>query len=260
MTPSALEVSRVRDRSVVTRARSVAPLRLLSSAGTGDAAWVYQSSLGGGFVGRDDLALRVDVSPAASLFLSSQASTKVYRGARSHFSVDAAVHAGATLVSWPDPVVCFAGAGFTQAQRFALAPDATLLAVDAWTAGRLARGERYAFDRLDTTLSLSIAGATVLTDATLLSPAHGDLAARMGPVNAFATVVLAGPRLPCDRLAATIAAARLAFPLVTASRWPWGLVVRAGATSAEQLHATLHHLLAPAAIDLLGADPFARKW
>ena len=59
------------DRSVVTRARSVAPLRLLTPASPGRAAWVYQSSLGGGFVGRDAIELAVDVAAGARLFLTS---------------------------------------------------------------------------------------------------------------------------------------------------------------------------------------------
>jgi urease accessory protein UreH len=65
------------------------------------------------------VSLRVEVAAGASLWLSSQASSKVYRGARSRFVLDASVRDGATLVAWPDPVVCFAGATFDQTQRFA---------------------------------------------------------------------------------------------------------------------------------------------
>ena len=54
-----LTVDRLRGRSVVTRAQSAAPLRLLAPASPGCAAWVYQSSLGGGFVGRDAVELAV---------------------------------------------------------------------------------------------------------------------------------------------------------------------------------------------------------
>ncbi|HTR55436.1 MAG TPA: urease accessory protein UreD [Kofleriaceae bacterium] len=259
---SSLEIARVRNRSVVTSARSATPLRLLSPSGAGDAAWVYQSSLGGGFVGGDDVSLRVDVSAGASLFLSSQASSKVYRGARSVFALDATVGDDATLVSWPDPVVCFAGAAFDQQQRFALVRTASLVAVDAWTAGRIARGERWTFDRLAARLVLAIDGEPVLDDALLLSRAHGDLGARLGAVGAFATIVLAGPRLAeaCDRLAAQIAARPLSWPLVTASRWSWGLVIRVGAAAGEPLTRVVRELVGQPVIGLLRADPWARKW
>src|SRR5690349_16160398 len=105
---SLLAVGRSRGRSVVTRARSVAPLRLLAPASPGDAAWVYQSSLGGGFVGRDAVELAVEVAPEARLFLTSQASSKVYRRAASRCELTATVGDGGVLVVWPDPIACFA--------------------------------------------------------------------------------------------------------------------------------------------------------
>src|SRR5678815_4835493 len=61
-----LAVERSGERSIVTRARSAAPLRLLAPASPGRAAWVYQSSLGGGFVGRDAIELAVDVAEGAA--------------------------------------------------------------------------------------------------------------------------------------------------------------------------------------------------
>lgn len=256
---SALAVDRSHERSVVTTARAYPPLRLLAPRGGGHAAWVYQSSLGGGFVGDDRVALRVRVGDRASLFLSTQASSKVYRRARSRSELDAEVGDGGLLVAWPDPVTCFAGAAFEQHQRFALAASASLLVVDAWTAGRVARGERYRFARLAMRLSVAIAGVPVLDDALLLSPAHGDLAQRLGDCDAFATVVIAGA-LPWRELVAAIAelpASRR--PWISASAWPWGAVVRIAASDSEALATELQRLR-PIASDALGADPWARKW
>jgi urease accessory protein len=262
MHASSLAVECVGGRSVVSSARSTSPLRLLAPAGGGHAAWVYQSSLGGGFVGGDAVVLRVEVAADASLFLSSQASSKVYRGARSRFTLDATVAERATLVSWPDPVVCFAGAAFDQMQRFALARTASLVAVDAWTAGRVARGERWAFEQLATRLAIAIDGVPVLDDALLLTREHGDLAARLAGQGAFATIALVGLRVAgeCERLAVSIAARALGWPLVTASRWPWGLVIRIAADTAESLAREVRDLLRPCAMELLSADPWARKW
>jgi len=257
-----LAVDRIRDRSVVTRARPAGPLRLLAPAGDGAAAWVYQSSLGGGFVGDDAIALDVEVGAGAALFLSSQSAGKVYRGARASYRLDARVGAGGALVAWPDPTMCYAGAAVVQDQRFALAGDAALVAVDAWSAGRVARGERWAHDRLAARLAIDIDGARVLDDAVLLAATHGDIAARLAGVAALATVVVVGTRLAaaCDALASRIATRPLARPLVAASRWPWGLVVRAAAPSTAALTATLRELLAPVTAVVLGRDPWARKW
>jgi urease accessory protein len=259
---SHLAVARLHARSVVTSARSIAPLRVLSSAGGGHAVWAYQSSLGGGFVAGDDVSLRVDVAANASLFLSSQASSKVYRGARSAFTLEASVGDDAVLVAWPEPVTCFAGAAFDQIQRFSLARTGSLVAVDAWTAGRSARGERWAFERLATRLAIAIDSAAVLDDAILLSNDHGLLATRLGQHDAFATIALAGPRLArvCDELASDIAERPLDAPLVTASRWPWGLVIRIAASAPEPLARAMRDLLRSCVTELLGDDPWSRKW
>lgn len=260
---SLLAVARSRDRSVVTRARSVAPLRLLAPASPGGAAWVYQSSLGGGFVGRDAIALDVDVAAGARLFLTSQASSKVYRRAVSRCRLDASVGEAGVLVAWPDPIVCFAGAAFDQHQRFQLARSAGVIAVDAWTAGRLARGECWAFERLALRTELAIDGTDVLADALVVSPAHGGLLARMGEARAFATITIAGDVFApaVQAIDRAIAARPLATqPRIAASVWPWGAVVRIAAVTTEALVAAIHALLDDPVCGVLGADPFARKW
>jgi urease accessory protein len=255
---SQLAVARVAGRSVVTRARATAPLRLLAPASPGDAAWVYQASLGGGFVGRDAIDLRVDVAPGARLLLTSQASSKVYRGAASRCRLDAHVGAGGVLIAWPDPIACFADADFAQDQRIALAGDAAAIAVDAWTAGRVGHGERWAFARLALTTELSRDGAPVIREAVELAAAHGPLAPRLA-ADAYATVVICG--FDAAAIVARVAALPVAHqPWVAASAWPWGAVLRLAAGSAERLHHALLELLGPLVRAALGADPFARKW
>jgi urease accessory protein len=260
---SLLAVARSRERSVVTRARSAAPLRLLAPASPGRAAWVYQSSLGGGYVGRDAIALAVDVAAGARLFLTSQASSKVYRGSVSSCRIDAAIGDGGVIVAWPDPIVCCAGAAFDQRQRFRLGRGAGLIAVDAWTAGRIAHGECWAFARLALATEVELEGAPVVTDAVVLDAAHGDLGPRMADARALATIVIAGApfaaALPqiAQRLAGHPVTAQ---PRISASLWPWGAVIRIAATTTEQLaHATQALIGAPVR-DALGADPFVRKW
>jgi len=247
----------------VTRARSLAPLRLLTPANPGRAAWVYQASLGGGFVGGDAVELDVEVAAGARLFLTSQASSKVYRGAASRCQLDVTVGDGGVVVAWPDPIVCFAGATFDQRQRFRLARGAGLVAVDAWTAGRIAHGECWAFDRLALATEVELDGSPALAEAVVVSPAHGALAARMGGALAFATVVVAGEPFAAaaEVLERAIAARPItAQPRVAASRWPWGAVVRVAAATTSELAAALHALIGDVVREVLGADPFTRKW
>jgi urease accessory protein len=258
-----LAIDRLRGRSVVTRARSAAPLRLLAPASPGHAAWVYQSSLGGGFVGTDAVELEVEVAAGARLFLTSQSSSKVYRRAASRCRLDASIGDRGVLVAWPDPIACFAGAAFDQRQRFRLARSAGLIAVDAWTAGRVAHGECWAFGRLALRTEIEVDGVPVVRDAMVVSPAHGELAARMGDARAFATIAIAGEVFAgASRAIGESIAARDATeaPRVAASVWPWGAMVRIAASGTEPLSAAIHAVIGGAVRDVLGADPFVRKW
>jgi urease accessory protein len=261
---SRLEVTQVDAHSVVLGARAVSPLKLLNPSNHGRSAWVFQSSYGGGFVGADDVRLEVQVRAGATLFLSSQASSKAYRQADARLELDATLEAGAVLVSWPDPTVCFAQASFAQTQRFALADQsAGLVALEQVTSGRMARAERWQFEAYASRLRLDVGGAAALREALVLSQAHGELAARLGALDALATVVIAGA--PCEALAASVEALVRSAPLskellVVCSRSAGALVLRAASSSSAALTGRLRELLGPGVAQLLGDDPLRRKW
>lgn len=258
-----LTVSLVNGKSAVTRNVASHPLRLVTPKNHGHAAWVYQSSYGGGFVGEDEIDLRVDVEDGAALFLSSQASTKVYKATTAKSTVRANLSSGATVISWPDPIVCFADASLTQHQTYTVAEDANLLCVESWTSGRAANGERWKFARLSTRFQLVIGGERRLSDALRLTGEDGELPTRMAAMNAFATVVLAGPRFQdaAKALHARVTAQPLdAQPLTVSSLWPWGVIFRVAAPSTESLHGCLKEFLQAHVAATLGDDPLARKW
>lgn len=251
---STLEVSQVEGRSVVLSAQSMAPLRLLNPSNHGHAAWVFQSSYGGGFVANDEVGLEVDVLAGASLFLSSQASSKVYREASGHFALSAKVATGGVLVVWPDPVVCFAGSSFEQVLRCELVGTAGLVLVDVVTSGRMARGERWQFERYRSRLEVEIDGLAQLGEATLLSQAQ---------VEALATVVLAGAGVAAlaESVEGAVNAASLTSNVrLVASRRGATLVVKGSATDSMALTARLRELLGPSVATMLGDDPLRRKW
>jgi urease accessory protein len=257
---SALQVGLSGGRSVVLRARAHTPLTLLNPDNHGHAAWVYQSSHGGGLVGADEVCLGVRVDDGATLFLSTQASGKVYRGARAATALEATVGEGALFVNWPDPVVCFAGAALAQRVSVRAAAGAGVLLVDSLTSGRVARGERWRFSSFSSRLDLDVGGAPALREALHLDPAHGPLEERLAAWDALATVVLAGPGLAAvaDEVEAAVLA--LAPGLAAASRTPFGLVARVAARDAAALGSLLRGLLAPRLRALLGDDPLTRKW
>jgi urease accessory protein len=261
-----LDVVLSTDGSVVGRARAESPLRLLTPRNAGQAAWVFTGSYGGGLVGGDALALRMRVGKDARAFVSTQASTKVYRSPDgTSVDLDAVVEDGGLLVLWPDPVVCFAGSTYRQRQHFELHANASLVVVDWMTSGRRASGERWLFETYSSRSSIHVEGRPALVDALLLSPADGSLAARMGRFDVIATVAVYGcvVKSHAARILADVSALpveRSAESLVSAAPvGSQGCLLRITGRSVEQVTGLLRHRLSFVS-GLLGDDPWARKW
>ena len=261
-----LDIARVDRRSVVRRAFATSPLRWLTPRNHGPAAWVYASSYGGGLVGGDALRLTISIGAGASAFVSSQASTKIYRSRdRSSAELAATVSAGGHLVLWPDPVVCYAGSSFRQTQSVDLEHDASLILVDTMTSGRRASGERWQFVEYANRITIRQDGRVVLFDSTRLSSVEGNLAARMGRFDILCSVAIAGPRYreAIRAIAETIAARpieRRADLLVSAAPLgDSGGLLRVAGRSTEQVTGVVRGYLSFLPC-LLGEDPWARKW
>lgn len=177
-----VELAVVAGRTTVVRLRAESPLRLLSPRSRSNAAWVVAGSYGGGLVSGDRLSVSMRCGPRTHTVLGTQATTKVYRSrigrgtgpvaaCRQELSADLAD--GAALVSWSDPVTCFAGSRFAQRQAFRLAPTASLVVVDWVTSGRMARGERWAFERYASETQIHTSGRLRLRESTTLVPTDG---------------------------------------------------------------------------------------
>jgi urease accessory protein len=239
---------------------------LLTPANHGHAAWIYTSTYGGGLVDGDHISLDVDVDDGAAAFLSTQASTKVYRSVRgTSTELSARVGRDALLVLAPDPVVCFAASTYRQSQQFDLAPGATLVALDWMTSGRHAAGERWAFDEYVARLDVRVDDRLVVHDVLALRAADGDLATRMGRFDVIAVAVAIGPSLrgAVADLVARIGAmpiVRRADQLLAATALgDDGCVIRVAGMSVEQVGRTIRHCL-DFVPTLLGDDPWTRKW
>jgi len=263
-----LGFARVDGATALVRSEAATPLQILAPRRRGPSACAFLVSHGGGLVAGDDVAIDVDVGPGAAALLATQAETKVYRadhGAGAAQRLRARVAEGGVLVLLPEPVSPFAGARYEQRQRFHLAGGASLLAVDAVVAGRIARGERWAFDRHESSNEVFVEGRLVLGDALALEPrAGGALASRLAGFDAFAVAFAVGPAFAAGAraLLETLADApveRGASVLAAASPVADGALLRCAATSAEALSRWLRDALAFAAAPL-GEDPFARRW
>jgi len=270
-TPGAarLEVELVAGASAVVSSFASAPMKLLAPKARGKSVWAFTSSFGGGLVAGDQTRLDLRLGEGTVCHLGTQASTKVYRNPKGlpcgHETL-AEVGAGATLVFCAEPVQAFAGSHYRQRQRFELAGDASLVLLDWFTSGRPARGERWGWEQFESRNEVAIGGVLVFADAVFLRPAEGPLGAahRLGRHNCFAMLACAGPaaepvaRLMPERFSS--APPRPGAELAASVSARRGVTVaRLAAPSVEAAGRELRELLRPLA-DLLGDDPWARKW
>ncbi len=257
--------------TALTRSFATSPVKVFATRGGRPACWVYAATLGGGLVGGDEIRMTVEVAAGARALLTTQASTKVYRSLRpAGQMISAAVDAGGLLAVVPDPIVCFASADFTQTQTYDLRGDASLVVVDWMTSGRHQAGERWAFSRYESRLTISREARPVFHDAFVLEPDLDSIVERMGRFEVLLTAVLMGP-LVGDAASLILHEAsqssiiKDADLIASASRLGGsglgdsGALVRIAGVSVEQVGRVLREylkFLSP----LLGDDPWRRKW
>jgi len=261
-----IEVIRGPEKSVVSRALAMSPLRLLTPDNHGHAAWIYTSTYGGGLVDGDIISLHLRVAQKAAAFVSTQASTKVYRSPRgSDVEMRADIEPSGLLVVVPDPVVCFAASRYRQTQRLDVSEGAGLVLVDWVSSGRRASGERWEFDEYVSRTIVRHRDRLVLHDATALRSSDSNLATRIGRFDVLALVVIVGEALESET--AAIVASINQQPIVRRSDLltsiaplgDSGCVVRIAGRSVEQVGRHIRQLLGFVP-RLLGDDPWARKW
>lgn len=252
--------------TVLTRAFATSPAKLIATKGRGATCWVYSATLGGGFVGGDDIQLHANVEAGARALLTTQASTKVYRSPRrSRQFLSAAIAADALLAVVPDPIVCFAAADFVQTQRYDLHADASLVMVDWITSGRHGAGERWAFSRYESRCDIRRDSQRIFRDAIVLEPNIDFVIERMAQFEVLLTAVITGPLVAAaagdfvKRISGDPIARRADLVVSAATLRDGGALVRIAGTGAEPVGQTLRgclEFLSP----LLGDDLWSRKW
>ena len=216
----------------------------------------------GGILGGDVLDTEVVLGAGARACLTTVAATRIYRsaGAPSVQRVRAVVGEGAQLEYVPDHLIPSPGARLHQTTDVTLAAGATLLLVDAWAVGRVARAESWSFDELDARLDVRDARGLLLKERCRLGRARRDgLGGSEGFPYVATFAALAPSREGWDELADDLVAAtdRLAsgvrFGASVLGRG--GLLVRLLCPSAPSLTSAMHTLWAECRRRLLGLPP-----
>jgi urease accessory protein len=170
-------LARDRERTAIVDQYWRIPLQVLppSYQDEDDEAFVYLLNPTGGIVQGDRLCTDVTLMPGARSVITTQSAAKIYRMDES-YAVELnryTLHGDAVLECVPDQTIPFAGSRFYRATRVDLDPASTLILTDLLAAGRVARGERFAFERLFVEVDVRIAGERLLLDRLNLAPADG---------------------------------------------------------------------------------------
>jgi urease accessory protein len=263
-----LSVNMVAGQSAVTDAWCVSPLKVLASCPRGHAVSAYLSTFGGGIVAGDQTSLALRVGAGARCFLTTQASTKVYRNpAQKPCSHELSAHLGgdSLLVVAPEPVQSFADSSYQQSQTFFLRSGASLVLLDWFSSGRAARGERWSFQRLQSRNEIFIDGERRLLDSVLLDRAHGaiDGSHRLGRFNCVGMIVILGPQLRDDagsllEFVGSQPVERRSKLIYSASPIRDGVIVRIAGEQQEEVARYIYQSLGFVS-RLLHDDPWTRK-
>ena len=274
-------MAEVRGRSRLVACKNIQPLKLLQPASPSPAVHVVLSSYGGGMVAGDVIRLRATVQAGARLFISTQASTKIFRsidGAVAEQHTVGELAENALAVVFPDPVVLQAESRYRQVQEWHLQPSSLLFLVDWFHSGRMDQGERFAFTSLHSELRVRVAGRLVVLDRFAFNPEENIATspANFVEYQTFFSVFLVGS--PDDarfqHLAEVLARQKMpgsTGPHFSISSRPYVVsvakarenvwVLRAAARSRMALQPLCDALLAGLAEEwLLGYNPLERKY
>ena len=142
---------------------------------------VHLHNVSGGVLAGDRLALDVEVEAGAAAQITTTGATRLYRhregAAGSEQLARFSVGDGALLEYLPDAVIPYAGSRHFQRTEIRLERGATLFWREILAPGRLAAGERFAFERLRVQTEVHAGPRPILREDYLLEPARRELSA-----------------------------------------------------------------------------------
>jgi urease accessory protein len=144
-------------------------------------ALVHLNNVSGGVLAGDRLGLDVEVQAGAAAQITTTGATRLYRhragAADSEQRAKFLVGDGALLEYLPDAVIPYAGSRHMQRTEIRLGRESTLFWWEVLAPGRLAAGERFAFERLGVHTEVYAGARPVLRENYLLEPGKKQLAA-----------------------------------------------------------------------------------
>lgn len=257
------------DATVLAHDYATAPFHVSGTLGHDPhpaAETVCLQSPTGGLAQGDRLDAALDVGADAVAHVTTQSATKVQSMTHNYAASEAslAVESGGHLDYVPEPTILHEGARYHQAVSLDVAAGGSAVVADVAVPGRLARGERFDFERCVSRVSATGPDGLLFEDATHLAPEDADPSAPgvLGEFAVYGSLFIVAPARDAgalsDRLHECVAdgPARTA---ATALPNGAGVVVRALSDRADHATEALHAGWTEARETLVGAPAPPRR-
>lgn len=246
-----LRVARRGDRSVAVHQFHQGALRVLRPHYLDDSGQLgyVMVNPGGAYLGADLYMVDVEVEAGASLLLTTQSATKIYRtpGSFAEQRMSIRLGEGARLELAPDQLIAYREASYRQGTQITVHPTSSLVMSEIVTPGWSPDGTAFRYEelRLRTEIRVENAGLLAL-DNVLIRPPAGDVTG-MGFMEGYShlgSLVVVDPRVDqalADELHALAAEhdAYTGLSLTAAVHGTAGLVLRSLSSNTEELNRLL---------------------
>ena len=193
-------------RSVATKQYHDGALKIIRPHYLDDSGQVYYITVnpGGGYVGGDSYDIAVSVDDGASVLLTDQSATKVYRTPGSYVSQNLhfKVGAGAVLEYIPDQLILYRDADFRQHMTVEVDPEAHVFLSDIVTPGWSPDKEMFRYRQAHLRSTVRVGDTLALVDNMRIQPLeeHEEIASPtfLGENTHFATAICFDPQMDED--------------------------------------------------------------
>lgn len=174
-----LHIGQRHGRSVAVRQFHQGALRVMRPHYLDDSGQVCYTIInpGGAYFGGDDYHLTLDVDEGASLLLTGQSATKIYKTPGNYALQDFEITLGpgAVLEYVPDQLIAYEGATFAQHMSVNMDATSSLFIAEIVTPGWSPRGELFAYDEVRLRTSVAVDGELKVIDNLLARIGSGEL-------------------------------------------------------------------------------------
>lgn len=249
-----LQVRNQDGRSVAGRRYHQGALRLMRAHYLDDSGQVYYTIInpGGAYFGGDDYHFRIQVEENASLLLTGQSATKIYKTPGNYSLQDFEVELGpgAVFEYIPDQLIAYEDATYSQYMNVKMDSTASLLTAEIVTPGWAPDGSLFKFEEVRMRTAVQVGEDLAVVDNLLVRPGNGafteDSLLFLEDQTHFATLIAVDPRIDGElvkEIRALMAEHQSSYKhkvldAVTSIDGP-GLAVRAIGTYTEDLYSLI---------------------